>query len=86
MASDGAGVGSDGQMVSNLRVPWYAPAELKGGERDSQLYDMENNSYNRIGHSETFPEIPNLYIFEKIFEKIRGKNVLKILSYPTLKS
>ena len=27
----------------------------------------ENNSYNRIGHSETFPKTPNLYMFGKKF-------------------
>ena len=27
----------------------------------------ENNSYHRIGHSETFPKTPNLYMFGKKF-------------------
>ena len=27
----------------------------------------ENNSYNRIGHSETFPKIPKLFMFEIFF-------------------
>ena len=44
----------------------------------------ENNSYNRIRHSDIFLKTPNLYMCGK--EKKRVKKNVNIFSDPTLKS